>query len=41
MTDYNFKITYCSETVNIVIDTLTKKYNELITQKEKSIAAYT
>ena len=39
--DYNFKITYCLETVNIVTDTLIRKYSELVTQKEKDIAAYT
>ena len=37
--DYNFKIIYCSETVNIVTDTLTRKHSKLITQKEKNIAA--
>ena len=37
----NFKITYCSETVNIVTDTLTRKHNELITQKKKNITACT
>ena len=41
VTDYNFKITYCSETVNIVINTLTRKHDKLITQKEKNIAART
>ena len=41
VTDYNFKITYCSETVNIVTDTLTRKHNKLITQKKKDIAAHT
>ena len=41
MTDYNFKIIYCSETVNIVTDTLTRKHNELVTQKKKNIAAHT
>ena len=41
MTDYNFKITYCPETANIVADTLTRKHSELVTQKEKDIAART
>ena len=41
MTDYNFKITYCPETANIVADTLTRKHGELVTQKEKDIAART
>ena len=41
VTDYNFKITYCSGIANIVTDTLTRKHNELITQKEKNITAYT
>ena len=41
MTDYNFKITYCSEIANIVIDTLTRKYDKLITQKKKNITACT
>ena len=41
VTDYNFKITYCSGTANIVADTLTRKHSELITQKEKDIAART
>ncbi len=39
--DYNFKITYCLETANIVTDALTRKHDELITQKEKDIAAQT
>ena len=39
--DYNFKITYYSETANIVTDTLTRKHDELITQKEKNITART
>ena len=29
--DYNFKITYCSETVNVVTDALTRKHSKLIT----------
>ena len=41
MTDYNFKITYCPETANIVTDTLTRKHDKLITQKEKDITAHT
>ena len=41
VTDYNFKITYCSETANIVADALIRKHSELITQKEKDIAAQT
>ena len=41
VTDYNFKITYCSEIANIVTDTLTRKHDKLITQKEKNIAACT
>ena len=41
VTDYNFKIIYCSETANIVTDALTRKHNELITQKKKDIAAQT
>ena len=41
MTDYNFKITYCSGTANIVTDTLTRKHDKLVTQKEKNIAART
>ena len=41
MIDYNFKITYCSETANIVTDTLIRKHDKLITQKEKNIAART
>ena len=41
MTNYNFKITYCSETANIVADALTRKHDELITQKKKDIAAQT
>ena len=41
MTDYNFKIIYCLETVNVVADTLTRKHSELITQKEKNITAQT
>ena len=41
VTDYNFKITYCPGTVNIVADTLTRKHSELVTQKEKDIAART
>ena len=41
MIDYNFKIIYCSETVNVVADTLTKKHNELVTQKKKNIAVHT
>ena len=39
--DYNFKITYRPGTANIVADALTRKHNELITQKEKDIAART
>ena len=39
--DYNFKITYCSGTANIVADALTRKHDKLITQKEKDIAAQT
>ena len=39
--DYNFKIIYCSETVNIVANALTRKHSKLITQKEKNIAAQT
>ena len=31
VTDYNFKITYCSEIANIVTDTLTRKHDKLIT----------
>ena len=41
VTDYNFKITYCPGTANIVTDTLTRKHDKLITQKEKDIAAHT
>ena len=41
MADYNFKIIYCLETVNIVADALTRKHSELITQKEKNIATQT
>ena len=41
MTDYNFKIIYCSETVNVVADTLIRKHDELVTQKKKNIAAHT
>ena len=41
MTDYNFKIIYCLETANIIADALIRKHNELITQKEKDIAAQT
>ena len=41
VTDYNFKIIYCSETVNVITDTLTKKHNKLITQKKKNIAVHT
>ena len=41
MTDYNFKITYCSETANIIADALTRKHSKLVTQKEKDIAAQT
>ena len=39
--DYNFKITYCSETANVVTDALTRKHDELVTQKEKDIAVQT
>ena len=39
--DYNFKITYCPGTVNIVADALTRKHSKLVTQKEKDIAAQT
>ena len=39
--DYNFKITYRPGTANIVADTLTRKHGELVTQKEKDIAART
>ena len=39
--DYNFKITYCSGTANIVADALTRKHSKLITQKEKDITAQT
>ena len=41
MADYNFKITYRPGTANIVADTLTRKHGELVTQKEKDIAART
>ena len=41
VTDYNFKIAYCSGTANIVADALTRKHGELITQKENDIAAWT
>ena len=41
VTDYNFKFIYHSETVNVVADTLTRKHNELVTQKKKNIAAHT
>ena len=41
MADYNFKITYCSETVNVVADALTRKHSELITQKEKDSTVQT
>ena len=41
MADYNFKITYCLETVNVVTNALTRKHSELITQKEKNITAQT
>ena len=41
MADYNFKITYCSGTANVVTNALTRKHSELITQKEKDIAAQT
>ena len=41
MADYNFKITYRPGTVNIVADTLIRKHGELVTQKEKDIAACT
>ena len=41
MADYNFKITYCSGTANIVTDALTRKHSKLVTQKEKDIAAQT
>ena len=41
MTDYNFKIIYYSETVNIVADALTRKHSKLVTQKEKNITAQT
>ena len=39
--DYNFKIIYCSGMANIITDALTRKHSELITQKEKDIAAQT
>ena len=39
--DYNFKITYCSGTVNVVADALTRKHSKLVTQKEKDITAQT
>ena len=41
MADYNFKIIYCSETVNVVADALIRKHSELVTQKEKDITAQT
>ena len=41
MADYNFTIIYCSGTVNVVADALTRKHDELVTQKEKDIAAQT
>ena len=41
VTDYNFKIIYHSETVNIVTDALTRKHDELVTQKKNNIAACT
>ena len=39
--DYNFKITYHLEMINIVADALTRKHDELITQKRKDIAVQT
>ena len=41
MTDYKFKIIYHSETVNVVVNTLTRKHDKLVTQKRKNIAAHT
>ena len=41
LADYNFRITYRPGAANVVADALTRKHEELKTQKEKDIAART
>ena len=41
MTDYNFKITYQSETANVIADAFMRKHSELLMQKEKNVISCT